>query len=266
MMETESVWQTYTKVCVQLLLAEPLGIDNTILILQNHKGSSRFCDKGFAFYDEMQQLVPQKPFDRGQHGYNPSKGANTSHVRKNKHAGAAAATTTTTTSSPGAATSPPNVTGSSTIDPDAIPQSAPSSYLTSSSLSNVTGSSSVSHGKCKVESVSSTSHKRTRPQTATAQAQLDGSTAMQDIATAFKDISCSFDYGTTHPPATDLSSVVTLLGRHTELSMEDVVLLAEYFSQLQILSQATIFQSLPDGARSMWLQWRLADCHVAMQT
>ncbi|KIM51298.1 hypothetical protein SCLCIDRAFT_90842, partial [Scleroderma citrinum Foug A] len=39
MMETESVWQTYTK---------------------NHKGSSRFHDKGFAFYDEMQQLVPQK--------------------------------------------------------------------------------------------------------------------------------------------------------------------------------------------------------------
>ncbi|KIM58169.1 hypothetical protein SCLCIDRAFT_36162, partial [Scleroderma citrinum Foug A] len=38
-METESVWQTYTK---------------------NHEGSSRFHDKGFAFYDEMQQLVPQK--------------------------------------------------------------------------------------------------------------------------------------------------------------------------------------------------------------
>ncbi|KIM54884.1 hypothetical protein SCLCIDRAFT_95838, partial [Scleroderma citrinum Foug A] len=38
-METESVWQTYTK---------------------NHEGSSRFHDKGFAFYNEMQQLVPQK--------------------------------------------------------------------------------------------------------------------------------------------------------------------------------------------------------------
>ena len=214
----------------------------------------------------MQQLVPQKALDREQHGYNPSKGVNTSHVCKNKRPSAAAAATTTTMSSPGAATSPPNMTLSSTIDPDAIPQSAPSSYLTSSSLSNVTGSSSVSHGKCKVESVSSISHKRTRPQTVTAQAQLDGSTAMQDIAIAFKDISCSFDYGTTHPPATDLSSAVTLLGSHTELSMEDVVLLAEYFSQPQNLSQATIFQSLPDGARSMWLQWRLADCCVAMQT
>ena len=89
---------------------------------------------------------------------------------------------------------------------------------------------------------------------------------MQDIATAFKDIPRSFDYGMTHPPATDLSSAVALLGRHTELSTEDVVLLVEYFSQLQNLSQATIFQSLPDGARSMWLQWRLADCRVAMQT
>ncbi|KIM61344.1 hypothetical protein SCLCIDRAFT_70119, partial [Scleroderma citrinum Foug A] len=39
MMETESVWQTYTK---------------------NHEGSSRFHNKGFAFYNEMQQLVPQK--------------------------------------------------------------------------------------------------------------------------------------------------------------------------------------------------------------
>ena len=251
-METESVWQTYTKARVQLLLAEPLGVDNSILVLHNHEGSSRFHNKGFAFYNEMQQLVPQKAFNRGQHGYNPSKGANTSHVHKNKHAGAA--------------TSPPNVTGSSTIDPDAIPQSAPSSYLASSSLSNVTGSSSVSHGKHKVESVSSTSRKCTHPQTATEQAQLDGSAAIQDIATAFKDISHSFDYGMTHPPATDLSSAVTLLGRHTELSTEDVVLLVEYFSQPQNLSQATIFQSLPDGARSMWLQWRLADCHVAMQT
>ena len=52
-METESVWQTYTKVHVQLLLAKPLGVDNSILILQNHEGSSRFRDKGFAFYDEM---------------------------------------------------------------------------------------------------------------------------------------------------------------------------------------------------------------------
>ena len=189
----------------------------------------------------MQQLVPQKALDREQHGYNPSKGVNTSHVCKNKHPSAAAAATTTTTSSPGAATSPPNVTPSTTIDPDAIPRSAPSSYLGSSSLSNATGSSSVSHGKRKVESVSSTSCKRTHPQTATAQAQLDGSAAMQDIAIAFKDISCSFDYGTTHPPATDLSSAVALLGRHTELSMEDIVLLVEYFSQSQNFSQATIF-------------------------
>ena len=45
-METKSVWQTYTKVRVQLLLAKPLGIDNSILVLQNHEGSSRFCDKG----------------------------------------------------------------------------------------------------------------------------------------------------------------------------------------------------------------------------
>ena len=165
----------------------------------------------------------------------PGLDTNTSHVHKNKRAGAAAATTTTATSSP------PNATSSSTIDPDAIPQSAPSSHLASSTLSNVTGSSSVSHGKRKVESVSSTSCKRTCPRTATAQAQLDGSAAIQDIATAFKDISHSFDYGMTHPPATDLSSAVTLLGRHTELSTEDVVLLAEYFSQPQNLSQATVF-------------------------
>ena len=171
----------------------------------------------------------------------PGLDTNTSHVHKNKRAGAAAATTTTATSSPGAATSPPNATSSSIIDPDAIPQSAPSSHLASSTLSNVTGSSSVSHGKRKVESVSSTSCKRTCPRTATAQAQLDGSAAIQDIATAFKDISHSFDYGMTHPPATDLSSAVTLLGRHTELSTEDVVLLAEYFSQPQNLSQATVF-------------------------
>ena len=161
-----------------------------------------------------------------------------------------------------ASTSPSN-----TVDPDSISPSAPSSFLGSSAQSNATGSMSISKGKRKAESVASntSSSKRTRPQSLTAQAQLEGSAAMQDIASAFKDISHSFDHGTTHPPETDLSSAVTLLGQHKELSLEDVVTLLDFFSQLQNLSYATVFRSLPTGAREIWLQQRLSEFRAAMQ-
>jgi len=88
---------------------------------------------------------------------------------------------------------------------------------------------------------------------------------MQDIASAFKDISRSLDHGTTHPPETDLSSAITLLGQHKELSLEDVVTLSDFFSQPQNLSYATVFRSLPTGAREIWLQRRLSKFHAAMQ-
>ena len=213
----------------------------------------------------MQQLVPHKAHGRGRHGYNPAIGVNTSHVRKNQHPTAA----TTTTPAPDAGTSLPNTTlsPSNTVDPDSISPSAPSSFLGSSAQSNATGSTSISKGKRKAESVASntSSSKRTRPQSLTAQAQLEGSAAMQDIASAFKDISRSLDHGTTHPPETDLSSAITLLGQHKELSLEDVVTLSDFFSQPQNLSYATVFRSLPTGAREIWLQRRLSKFHAAMQ-
>ena len=227
------------------------------MILQHNQGSSKFRNKGFDFYDEMLQLVPHKAQGKGQHGYNPGVGVSSSHVRKNQPPAAA----TATTPGPDAGTGLPNMTQSpsSTADPDSIAPSTPSSYLAPSSQSNATGSSNISQGKRKAESIASTtsSSKHARPQSLTVQAQLDGSAAMQNIATAFKDISRSFDYGTTHPPETDLSRAVALLCEHKELSLEDVVTLSEYFSQPHNLNQATIFRSMPTGAREIWLQRRL---------
>jgi hypothetical protein len=83
----------------------------------------------------------------------------------------------------------PNPTGA---DPNIMKPSTPSTYLSHPSLSTSSAAvTSVSRGKRKASGVDSTSamsdnHKRSRPLSVTAQAQVDGSDAMRRLATVLE--------------------------------------------------------------------------------
>jgi len=109
-------------------------------------------------------------------------------------------------------------TWSGASDPNSMPTSAPSSYLSPSVASESTSSAvtSVSCAKRKVspsvtDSVASI-HKRSRPLSATAQAQQVGGAAMQELAAVVKDISHSI------APPDALGAAINILQQHHELT------------------------------------------------
>ncbi|KAG6376236.1 hypothetical protein JVT61DRAFT_2212 [Boletus reticuloceps] len=155
------------------------------------------------------------------------------------------------------------------VNPNIIPPSAPSSYyLPSSSVaSGGTDVTSISRGKRKADpapsEASESVRKRSRAPTVTTQAQLDGSVAMQDIATAFKDFSCTMadiNKPSSKVPETDLSQAVNILNQHTELSVLDRITISDYLANN--VNQAIVFRSMSDmETRRIWIQVKLQTMH-----
>ena len=150
------------------------------------------------------------------------------------------------------------------VNPNTIPPSIPSSYGTASSVaSNETNVTSISRRKRKADhtpsEVSESAHKHSCAPTAAAQAQMDGSAAMQDIATAFKDFShmmADANKPSSKVPKTDLSQVVNILNQHTELSVLDRIAISDYLASN--VNQAIVFCSMSDiEVQKVWLQVKL---------
>jgi len=118
---------------------------------------------------------------------------------------------------------------SGTGDLNALPTSAPSSYLSPSVVSKSTSSAvtSISRTKRKVSSLVTDSvaslPKRSRLLSATAQAQQVGGAAMQEIATVVKDFSRSM------APPDILGAAIDLLQQHHELTPIQRLDIGEYF-------------------------------------
>src|SRR6266702_8261342 len=137
----------------------------------------------------MLVLVPHKSQPRGKHGYNPATSTSCKQAVTN------VASDSSNMLNLRQLSSAINASGSSLspskdTNPDVIPPSAPSSYLAASSAtSSGIHVTSISHGKRKADAPSElydSSRKCSRAPMVAAQAQLEGSAAMQDIATAFK--------------------------------------------------------------------------------
>ena len=107
--------------------------------------------------------------------------------------------------------------------------------------------------------MSESARKRFRAPTVATQAQMDGSAAMQDIATAFKDFSRTMadaNKPSSKVPETDLSQAVNILNWHTELSVLDRIAISDYLASN--VNQAIVFCSMLDmEVWKVWLQVKL---------
>jgi hypothetical protein len=203
----------------------------------------------------MLVLVPHKTQPRGKHGYNPAASG-----RKQP---ASAGQPSNALNLHQLSSAIPSSSPSKDTNPDIIPPSAPSSYLATPSIaSSGTHITSTSHGKRKAEApseVSESSRKRSRAPTVAAQAQLDGSAAMQDIASAFKDFSRTMadaNKPSSIVPETDLSQAMDILNQHTELAYLDRIAISDYLASN--LNQAVVFRSTPDmEMRKVWIRVKL---------
>jgi hypothetical protein len=229
----------------------------------------------------MLVLVPHKTQPRGKHGYNPAASGrkqvvtNVASMHLSKQPASMEQTSSTldlyeissampgiipSSQYQGSSSSPPK-----DANPDIIPPSAPSSYLATPSVgssgTHITSTSRAS-GKRKADApseVSESSRKRSRAPTVAAQAQLDGSAAMQDIASAFKDFSRTMA-DSSKPSSTvretDLSQAIDILNQHTELAFLDRIAISDYLANN--LNQAIVFRSTPDmEMRKVWIQVKL---------
>ena len=148
-------------------------------------------------------------------------------------------------------------TWSGTSDPNSMPTSAPSSYLSPSVASESTSSAvtSVSRAKRKVspsvtDSVASI-RKWSRPLSATAQAQQVGGAAMQELAAVVKDISHSI------APPDALGAAINILQQHHELTPIQRLDISEYLVLEQNKNQAILFHKFGEEEWKVWLAHRL---------
>ena len=199
--------------------------------------------KGFIHFKLIEALIPKK--GKGQFVFRPSTnvaGASGSHETPpptptastpplNVEQLTAAANEITRASHQPPATTP-QIPGtlSGTSDLNALPTSAPSSYLSPSIVSESTSSAviSISHTKKKVSSSVTDSvaslPKRSRPLSATAQAQQVGGAVMQEIAAVVKNFSCSM------APPDILGTAINLFQQHCELTPIQRLNIGEYLA------------------------------------
>ena len=162
----------------------------------------------------------------------------------------------------------------SSYDLNSIPSSIPSTFFApqapvhspSSHVSSVPPSSNVSS---VLTSVSHTKHKSATdsaigseghsckcswPTLPLVVAQQESGVAMQEVAAAVRNLSCSMA-----PPLNNISKAVSLLKEHDELSSFNVLDISDYLANPVNKNQAIAFCSLDSAIRKEWLQWRLRE-------
>lgn len=153
-------------------------------------------------------------------------------------------------------------------DPSSISPSTPSSFLASSAVGSAPSSvlTSVSRSAKRkvcstpstIESESSARKRRThRPPSVTAQAQMNASESIKDMAFIFKDFTQAAQAAQAAAQASAASSdplarAIVLLSEHKTLTKDDQLEIADYFARDKM--QAVIFANFPEDTRDLWLE------------
>lgn len=141
-------------------------------------------------------------------------------------------------------------------DPNVVSPSTPSSFLSPSQVSGSSAVTSVSRAKRKMPSAESeagsSAYKRTRPLSSAAQAQQAGGVAMQEIATAIRDMS----HNLAAPPVDNFSAALDVLNKH-KLTAEQRLDIGEYLSDSRNKNDATLFRKSNEEEQMLWLKRRL---------
>ncbi|KAI9568611.1 hypothetical protein HD554DRAFT_2172383 [Boletus coccyginus] len=156
----------------------------------------------------------------------------------------------------------------SSTDLNTLPPSIPSSFIgqpigitpTPSALTSV---SRIKRKSPASESSANGSCKRSRPASMTAMAQQAGGVAMQEIAAAVKDFTCTM--APPLPPIDDLSAAIDILNQHIKLTPMQRLNISDFLMLDKNKNHMTIFRKLDKELREVWLNHRLSEIEIARQ-
>ncbi|KAG8221220.1 hypothetical protein J3R82DRAFT_1380 [Butyriboletus roseoflavus] len=234
--------------------------------IKSHKFAKPFKTKGFIHFDAVECLMPDasqgKYICRGPQATNhgPATNINDSTPLNLHQLSTVADEISMANSQFPAASQMPPPPSSIPGDPNLVPPSAPSSFVSISAMSSTSSLlTSVSRPKRKLDSISAvesetSSHKQSRPLSVTALAQQASGAAIADMAATMKDISKSI---TTH--ANDLEMAMEILNEHDELTTIQKLDISDYLVDPNHLNHAVVFHKLRVSERKYWLACRLAE-------
>ena len=146
---------------------------------------------------------------------------------------------------------------------------APSTFLTTQTTSNTASSAvltSVSRQeKCKVSALGSdydgAASKRSRPLSASVQAQQDGNKAIMQLSDVMEEMRQTFARSSARASTEDFGRAVSMITQCTTLSDDERIDIIDFLGQDD--KHVVKYLNMDDSLRSVWVQRRLADIHRA---
>lgn len=170
---------------------------------------------------------------------------------------------------------PSHIQSASSLPQDIPPSSSaiPSTFLVAHTTTGSGATSSVltsvsRQDKRKVSAIGSeaamSAPKRSRPVSASVQAQQDGSKAMHNLTTAMEEIRQTFARTSARASAEDFGRAVSMVSQCATLSSDERIDIIDLLGQDD--KHVVKFLNMDESLRSMWMQRRLADLHTATQS
>lgn len=257
--------------------------------LKSHKNAGPFKNTGFPHFDAIHQMLPRKSKGTWVHRNDPRQPAGTASSAVPAAALPGASTVppppqpltalnlSQLTAAANEITSIPSHIQSASGLPQDIPLSSsavPSTFLAAQTTTTGSGAmssvlTSVSRqDKRKVSAIGSeaamSASKRSRPVSASVQAQQDGSKAMNNLTIAMEEIRQTFARTSARASAEDFGRAVAMVSQCAALSSDERIDVIDFLGQDD--KHVVKFLNMNESLRLMWVQRRLADLRTATQS